>query len=177
MSTQSPFFGKRAEAEPPMDFSPSTAQVANATLAAAMDGGSKLIVGPNIKLKGVEITDCDTLEVEGLVEASMNARVMKIAEQGVFKGSAQFDLVTIHGQFDGSLTVRQVLVIHATGKVTGKVRYNRLVVHEGGQLSGEISVDRTEESPRSSAPVPPPAAVPGTAPSGTAKTSNGLRTR
>ena len=63
------------------------------------------------------------------------------------------------------------------GKVTGKVRYNRLVVHEGGQLSGEINVDRTEESPRSSAPVPPPAAVPATAPSGTAKTSNGLRTR
>ena len=24
------------------------------------DGGSKLTVGPNIKLKGVEITDCDT---------------------------------------------------------------------------------------------------------------------
>jgi len=99
MSTQSPFFGKRtrdAEADPHMDFSPSAAQVANATLAAAMDGGSKLIVGPNIKLKGVEITDCDTLEVEveGVVEASMDARVMKIAEQGVFKGSAQFDLVT-----------------------------------------------------------------------------------
>src|SRR5690606_29253281 len=29
--------------------------------------GSKLIVGPNIKLKGVEITDCDTLVVEGFV--------------------------------------------------------------------------------------------------------------
>src|SRR3546814_6237834 len=27
--------------------------------------GSKLIVGRNIKLKGVEITDCDTLVVEG----------------------------------------------------------------------------------------------------------------
>ncbi|MDM0052486.1 polymer-forming cytoskeletal protein [Variovorax sp. J22R115] len=173
MSTQSPFFGKRArdaeadsgiarpsaEAEPHMDFNPSAAQVANATLAAAMEGGSKLIVGPNIKLKGVEITDCDTLEVEGMVEASMDARVMKIAEQGVFKGSAQFDLVTIHGQFDGSLTVRQVLVIHATGKVTGKVRYSRLVVEEGGQLSGEISVYRTQESPRSPPPVPPPAAV------------------
>lgn len=28
------------------------------------EGGSKLIVGPNIKLKGVEITDYDTLVVE-----------------------------------------------------------------------------------------------------------------
>src|SRR5690242_5028710 len=31
--------------------------------------GSKLIVGPDIKLRGVEITDCDTLVVEGRVEA------------------------------------------------------------------------------------------------------------
>ena len=29
--------------------------------------GSKLIVGPEVKLKGVEISDCDTLVVEGRV--------------------------------------------------------------------------------------------------------------
>jgi hypothetical protein len=44
--------------------------------------GSKLTVGPNIKLKGVEITDCDTLVVEGTVEATMDSRVIQIAEQG-----------------------------------------------------------------------------------------------
>ena len=38
------------------------------------EGGSKLIVGPNIKLKGGQITDCDTLVVEGRVEATMDAR-------------------------------------------------------------------------------------------------------
>ena len=47
----------------------------------AVPGGSKLTVGPNIKLKGVEITDCDTLVVEGLVEATMDSRLMQIAEQ------------------------------------------------------------------------------------------------
>ena len=40
----------------------------------------------------------------------------------------------------GPLTgrVRQKLVIYSTGKVTGRVRYGKLVVEEGGQLSGEI---------------------------------------
>jgi cytoskeletal protein CcmA (bactofilin family) len=101
-------------------------------------GGSKLIVGPNIKLKGVEITDCDTLVVEGLVEATMDSRLMEIAEQGSFKGSAEIDIAEIHGQFDGNLTVRQKLVIYATGKVTGKIRYGKVVIEEGGQLSGDI---------------------------------------
>ena len=102
------------------------------------EGGSKLTVGPNIKLKGVEITDCDTLVVEGLVEATMDSRVIQIAQQGAFKGSAEIDIAEIHGVFDGNLTVRQKLVIYATGKVTGKIRYGKVVIEEGGQLSGDI---------------------------------------
>ncbi len=101
-------------------------------------GGSKLTVGPNIKLKGVEITDCDTLFVEGLVEATMDARLMEIAEPGAFKGSAEVDLAEIRGQFDGDLTVREKLVIYSTGRVSGKIRYGKLVIEEGGQLSGDI---------------------------------------
>ena len=102
------------------------------------EGGSKLTVGPNIKLKGVEITDCDTLVVEGTVEATMDSRLMQISESGAFKGSAEIDIAEIHGVFDGNLTVRQKLVIYATGKVTGKIRYGKLVIEEGGQLAGEI---------------------------------------
>ncbi len=102
--------------------------------------GSKLIVGPNIKLKGVEITDCDTLVVEGFVEATMDSRVIQIAKEGSFKGSAGIDIAEIHGEFDGDLTVRQKLVIYATGKVSGKIRYGNLVIEEGGQLSGDVQV-------------------------------------
>ena len=106
--------------------------------APAKEGGSKLTVGPNIKLKGVEITDCDTLVVEGLVEATMDSRVMQISEHGAFKGSAEIDIAEIHGQFDGNLTVRQKLTIFATGRVTGNIRYGKIVIEEGGQLTGDI---------------------------------------
>ncbi|HWU97412.1 MAG TPA: polymer-forming cytoskeletal protein [Oxalicibacterium sp.] len=102
--------------------------------------GSKLIVGPNIKLKGVEITDCDTLVVEGFVEATMDSRVIQIAKNGSFKGSAGIDIAEIHGEFDGDLTVRQKLVIYATGKVSGKIRYGNVVIEEGGQLTGDVQV-------------------------------------
>jgi cytoskeletal protein CcmA (bactofilin family) len=105
---------------------------------ATPEGGSKLTVGPNIKLKGVEITDCDTLVVEGLVEATMDSRVIQIATQGAFKGSAEIDIAEIRGVFEGDLTVRQKLVIYASGKVTGKIRYGKVVIEEGGQLSGDI---------------------------------------
>lgn len=102
--------------------------------------GSKLIVGPNIKLKGVEITDCDTLVVEGLVEATMKSRVIQIAEDGAFKGSAEIDIAEIRGDFDGELTVHQKLVIFSSGKVSGKIRYAKVVIEEGGQVSGDVQV-------------------------------------
>lgn len=118
------------------------------------EGGSKLTVGPNIKLKGVEITDCDTLVVEGMVEATMDSRVIQIAEQGAFKGSAEIDVAEIRGEFNGNLTVRQKLVIYSTGKVTGTIRYGKLVVEEGGQLSGEILFG-TQGSAKTAAPGKP----------------------
>jgi cytoskeletal protein CcmA (bactofilin family) len=113
--------------------------------------GSKLTVGPNIKLKGVEITDCDTLVVEGTVEATMDSRVIQISELGAFKGSADIDIAEIHGQFDGNLTVRQKLVIYATGKVIGKIRYGKLVIEEGGQISGDIQFGSAGASASNSA--------------------------
>ena len=119
----------------------------SANNASTPEGGSKLTVGPNIKLKGVEITDCDTLVVEGLVEATMDSRVMQIAEQGAFNGSAEIDVAEIRGEFNGNLTVRQKLVIYSTGKVTGTIRYGKLVIEEGGQLAGEILYGTVAKTP------------------------------
>ncbi|TAK52030.1 MAG: polymer-forming cytoskeletal protein [Betaproteobacteria bacterium] len=101
---------------------------------------AKLVVGPDIKMKGVEVTDCDTLVVEGRIEATLDSRVIQIAEHGIFAGTVAVDSAEIHGRLEGELTVRKLLVIHATGKVSGKVRYARIKVEEGAELCGEVSV-------------------------------------
>ncbi|HKC42688.1 MAG TPA: polymer-forming cytoskeletal protein [Burkholderiales bacterium] len=101
--------------------------------------GSKLIVGPDIKLKGAEITDCDTLVVEGRVEASMDTRVIQIAESGALQGSVGVDVAEIRGRFDGELTVRKQLIIHPGGKVSGKIRYGKIMIEDGGEITGDVS--------------------------------------
>lgn len=174
MALQSPFFNntnKREDAYPRPGVSPNAAAAAGQAPAAAVqntpvpaasptkEGESKLTVGPNIKLKGVEITDCDTLVVEGSVEATMDSRVIQISERGSFKGSAEIDVAEIRGLFDGNLTVRQKLVIFATGKVTGKVRYGKVVIEEGGQLSGEVESAATTTTTGSRPAADKPAAT------------------
>jgi cytoskeletal protein CcmA (bactofilin family) len=176
MALASPFFGKR-EPEPaaPAPYSPNSGRNLNGTprtepvnnltqtglrndaatttsttpasAASGSESGSRLIVGPNIKLKGVEITDCDTLVVEGTVEATMDSRVIQIMANGAFKGSADIDIAEIHGQFDGNLTVRDKLVIYAQGKVKGTIRYGKVIIEEGGQLSGDVQFGAKSAQP------------------------------
>ena len=102
------------------------------------ESGSRLIVGPDVKLKGAEILDCDTLVVEGRVEATMDSRVIRIAEEGSFSGKVGIDIAEIFGRFDGELTARQQLIIHATGRVSGTIRYGKILIEEGGELSGDV---------------------------------------
>lgn len=102
-------------------------------------GEPRLTVGPNIKLKGAEINDCDTLVVEGHVEASMDSKTLEILETGSFDGTVTIDVAEIHGKFSGNLTARKKLVVHATGWVSGVVRYGSLLVSEGGVVSGDVA--------------------------------------
>ena len=113
---------------------------------------AKLVVGPDIKLKGVEISDCDTLIVEGRVEATLDSRVLEITPHGVFQGTIAVDNAEIHGRFEGELTVRKQLVIYGAGKVSGKIRYAKIKVEEGAELSGEISMlDKAQNAVRKAA--------------------------
>jgi cytoskeletal protein CcmA (bactofilin family) len=127
-------------AEPPKAVEAAkNASAPEATQSARNDEGNKLIVGPNIKLKGSEITDCEILVVEGRVEASMNSRDIRIAEGGVFSGKAEIDVAEVRGVFEGELTARKQLVVYATGRVSGTIRYGALMVEEGGTITGNMA--------------------------------------
>jgi cytoskeletal protein CcmA (bactofilin family) len=118
----------------------------------------KLIVGREISLSG-EITACDRLVVEGSVEANLaNCRDIDIAETGLFKGSASIDDAEVRGRFEGTLNVRRRLLIRASGKVTGTVRYGQIEIECGGQISGDIQaqpVAEAGESPSTAAAARP----------------------
>jgi cytoskeletal protein CcmA (bactofilin family) len=121
--------------------------------------GSKLSIGVNIKLKGVEISDCDVMVIEGHVEATVHSHVMEIAKPGTLKGTAMIDVAEIHGDFSGELTARTRLVVHATGRVSGTIRYGKLIVAEGGELNGDgkrlDAADTSTQPPREAAPSAP----------------------
>lgn len=114
---------------------------------------ARLTVGPDIKLKGAEITDCDTLIVEGQVDASMDSRVVEIAESGIFRGKVHVDVADIRGRFDGELTAHKQLVVRETGRVSGTIRYGRIRIDEGGVVCGDVASTEAGAELRSAAQV------------------------
>ncbi len=113
--------------------------------------GSKLSVGINIHLKGVEISNCDSLVIEGQVEATVHSKTMQIDKPGTLNGTALIDVAEVHGEFSGELTARTRLVVHGTGRVSGTIRYGKLIVEEGGELTGDIKrLDGSEDDTQGS---------------------------
>lgn len=96
-----------------------------------------LLVGQGIEVRGA-IEACQTLVVEGRVEASIRGEVLEILPGGRFEGTADVDRATIAGAFEGTLVVRGQLAIAAAGAVKGKIRFGKISIEPGGRISGDV---------------------------------------
>lgn len=106
---------------------------------AAESHGQQLIVGQGISLTG-EIAACDKLLVEGSVKVALTkTRAIEIAETGRFTdGKADVEEAVIAGVYEGELTVRGRLLVRASGRVNGTVRYRDLEIERGGKIGGSL---------------------------------------
>ena len=64
-----------------------------------------------------------------------------------FQIAVQFVLSDIGGKFQGELTASKDLIILASGRCTGKVEYQDLVVENGGILNAEVLCKTSSKLP------------------------------
>lgn len=89
-------------------------------------------------MKG-EITSCDRVVIEGMVDATMrDVHTVELTETGSLKGTAEVEDAEISGNFEGDITVRGKLTVHASGRIRGNVTYGEIEIQRGGQISGNI---------------------------------------
>jgi len=114
--------------------------------------GSKektIVVGRGIELRG-ELSACERLVVEGFVDMEVKeCRAIDVGESGTYRGAVEVDVAEISGDFEGTLTARERLVIRSTGRVRGQIRYRKIIIEAGGLISGdigELTADQAETS-------------------------------
>jgi cytoskeletal protein CcmA (bactofilin family) len=144
---QKPGVGPRIPGAYPGSFPGATNSVYGSSVSASSNGSvspvdgeaRKLVVGQGITMSG-EIECCDTLLVEGTVEAALKgASVLVVAETGVFYGTVEIDEATIAGRFEGDLKVNGRLTVKATGSITGSIVYKELAIDAGATIDGKVS--------------------------------------
>ncbi len=106
---------------------------------AAMKRESKtLTVGREIMLSG-DITSCDRLVVEGEVRSDLeDCQSLEIARGGAFRGKATIAAADIAGLFEGDLIVEECLILRASGRIIGTVRYRDIEIERGGRIAGTL---------------------------------------
>ncbi|AEP10077.1 conserved hypothetical protein [Micavibrio aeruginosavorus ARL-13] len=131
-------YGSSPYGQPAASSNPYAAAAPGAKAGVVADG-RRLVIGEGITISG-EIEACDVLIVEGTIEAALKgARVLEIAESGVFYGAVEIEEATIAGRFEGDLTVNGRLTIRASGSITGAIAYKELAVEAGATLDGKVT--------------------------------------
>lgn len=99
----------------------------------------RLVIGQGITMSG-EIEHCDTLLVEGTIEAALKgAESLEISETGTFYGTVEINEAHISGRFEGDLTVNGRLVVAAGGMITGSISYKELQIEAGAVIDGKLT--------------------------------------
>lgn len=79
-----------------------------------------------------------TIEVHGLVQGTIAADRVVIHPGGRVLGILQAGDAEINGLMQGNVSVRQLMSIGTTGVVRGDVRYGRIAMAAGGELTAEL---------------------------------------
>ena len=154
--------GIGASPSPSIPLGGATAQLASlrAAHAPGLDRtttGGELVIGRGIQVKG-QIGACKTLVVEGELDASVEVQTLLLLEGGLFKGTAVVEHAELAGRLEGKLTVQGKLHLKASARASGEIRYRRVVIEEGGEISGEISVLPADKQAGAAKPAEPPKA-------------------
>ena len=98
----------------------------------------QLVVGAGVFLKGV-IKKCEVLEIRGDVEAEIECDRLVVDEGGQLKGSFVSEIADLGGQFLGTASVKDEVVIRSTGCVAGELSYGSIRIDIGGKVRGKLS--------------------------------------
>ena len=93
--------------------------------------GNSVVLGPRDRLEGRLVVE-GNLRVNGIVNGSLEAT-----------GDVEIDG---GGKVSGPVTARQKLIVGSSGTLVGDVRVARLVVQDGANFSGNVSMVRPGET-------------------------------
>jgi cytoskeletal protein CcmA (bactofilin family) len=97
------------------------------------------VIGESAKMEGkFEIADSIQIECEIGGELRVGGKLV-IGEKGVVNANVETVDAIIMGHYDGNMTATGNVEIAATGRVSGNIKTDSLVISKGGFFNGNVS--------------------------------------
>ena len=109
-------------------------------------------IGSTVAIRG-EVVASEDLLVQGTIEGSVDIKnnELKVGREGTVKATIEAKTVHLQGNIDGDVDSSELMMIHDTGRMTGNIKANRIVLKDGCRFRGHIEMDMDEKK---SAPKP-----------------------
>jgi cytoskeletal protein CcmA (bactofilin family) len=104
---------------------------------AVEDTSRVLIIREDTYLKG-EIRNAGRIEVFGYLEGDVAGDLLIVHPGGRCFGKVKVETADVRGMLQGEIFVRQLVSIRGTGELVGNVKYGKLAMEMGGQLTAEM---------------------------------------
>ena len=94
------------------------------------------ILGSGARFKG-KISNANSIEINGFVEADLVTEKVTIGSSGKFIGAVDSDLVVIAGEYEGKMQAESVWLTE-TSRISGEVHYKSLQMDRGAALNCRV---------------------------------------
>jgi len=99
---------------------------------------NNLVIGEGVTFKG-SISAPGKAVINGNVSGELTADDLLIGQKGKVSGIVRAREMDVHGELNEDISCRSHLLIHSTGKVTGKLEYHEIEIERGGKFKGTMS--------------------------------------
>ncbi len=100
------------------------------------------VIGNGIVLENINLKGLGVVRVDGVITGEIQLEGhLVLGETGKIIGDVHAGSAMFFGSFDGHLVVEDTLHIAASGKVTGDISTNKLIIDEGAEFHGTCNND------------------------------------
>lgn len=96
-----------------------------------------LIIGDDAILTG-DVKNCREIDVHGYVQGTLDAGKIVVHPEGRLFGTVRAETAEVHGEVQGDIRIQQLIAIRDSGSVAGNVKYGRLSMEEGAELTASV---------------------------------------
>lgn len=108
-------------------------------------------LGEGTEIKG-ELVFKDMLRIDGSVTGKVTSEsgTLLVGERGYVKASVEASTVSVSGTIEGTVTAKNKVEIHPTGKIFGDVYTQALIIEDGAVFDGKSHMSGRETTPKAS---------------------------